>query len=71
MAVPTSMSKARMAELGGFNYDVMTDEYIMSDGTRISAKSVAQGSISYGQLTGPLPSLQQQQQDLYQQQQHY
>ena len=35
------------------NYDVLTDEYIMPDGRRISAVSTMQGSIGYGQLTAP------------------
>lgn len=67
MAV-TANEKAYMASAAGMNYDVLTDEYIMPDGRRISAVSTMQGSIGYGQLTapgangptGPLPAPQQQ-----------
>ena len=45
----TASQKAYMAQAAGINYDVLTDEYVMPDDRRISARDTMQGSIGYEQ----------------------
>ena len=77
MAVATASEKAHMARCIGVNYDVMSDQYVFPDGTRIAATSVAKGQLQqqyYSNNTGvtqQAQQLHQMQQQIHQQQQQY